>query len=249
MIFNNSRKFNPLIKMKNEVSEITDGVKNYFGSLKNSKPLTKKVEKELIIDYKENKNLASRNKLITANLRYACKLASAYRNRGVSFEDLISEANDGLIEAIEKFDVTKDVKLISYSKWWIMQRMQAAIEKRNRMPESELPTDTDSQMNDAEDDEPQVLREGRVDDAFIIGEEVEQSEASRKALLENLMCSLTDRENDIINMYYGRAPYGDGYTLGEIGKKYNLTKERIRQIIERSFRKIRSSALMMDYTS
>ena len=137
--------------MKNEVSEITDGVKNYFGSLKNSKPLTKKAEKELIIDYKENKNLASRNKLITANLRYACKLASAYRNRGVSFEDLISEANDGLIEAIEKFDVTKDVKLISYSKWWIMQRMQAAIEKRNRMPESELPTDTDSQMNDAED--------------------------------------------------------------------------------------------------
>lgn len=232
--------------MKNDVSEITGNVKTYFAELKNVKPLTKKVERELLIDYKVNNNLVARNKVIQANLKYACKLASAYRNRGVSYSDLISEANMGLIDAIERFDLNQDVKLISYSKWWIMQRMQSAILKKNRMPESELPADNEPQISDEEDYSGQVIKNAKCDDTFIIDEESRQDETNKKQLVEDLTSCLTDKEMDIINMYYGRQPYGQGYTLDHIGKKYHLTKERIRQIITKSFRKIRSSAMLID---
>ena len=101
--------------------DIDETVKSYFDGLKEFKPLSKKEERELLWKYKIGNDISARNKLINANLRYACKMASAYRNRGVSFSDLISEANMGLIEAIDKFDMSNDVKIISYSKWWIMQ--------------------------------------------------------------------------------------------------------------------------------
>jgi RNA polymerase primary sigma factor len=59
------------------------------------------------------------------------------------------------------------------------------------------------------------------------------------------MSILSDREADIINMYYGRCGYREN-TLEDIGKKYNLTKERVRQIMESAFRKIRSESMLVD---
>jgi RNA polymerase sigma-32 factor len=77
--------------------EIDSAVKQYYDSLSTFKSLTKDEEHELLKEYRYHNNLNARNKLITSNLRYACKLANAYRNRGVSYSELISEANDGLI--------------------------------------------------------------------------------------------------------------------------------------------------------
>ena len=96
--------------------EIDAAVKQYFDSLSGFKTLTKEEEHELLREYRYHNDMNARNKLITSNLRYACKLANAYRDRGVSYSELISEANDGLLEAIDKFDIRQDVKLISYSK-------------------------------------------------------------------------------------------------------------------------------------
>ena len=56
---------------------------------------------------------------------------------------------------------------------------------------------------------------------------------------------MDDRERDMINMYYGRL-YSESYTLVEIGEKYGLTKERVRQIIEKAFKHIRSEAILAD---
>jgi RNA polymerase primary sigma factor len=47
----------------------------------------------------------------------------------------------------------------------------------------------------------------------------------------------------MINMYYGRL-YSEEFTLEEIGEKYGLTKERVRQVIQKAFRKIRSEAIL-----
>jgi RNA polymerase primary sigma factor len=65
------------------------------------------------------------------------KIASHYQNRGLSLAELISEGNTGLIKAIEKFDVEKDNKLISYAVWWIKQRILFALAEKTsivRMP-------------------------------------------------------------------------------------------------------------------
>lgn len=226
--------------------EIDTAVKQYFDSLSDYGTLTKDEEHELLKEYRFHNNLNARNKLITSNLRYACKLANAYRNRGVSYSELISEANDGLLESIDKFDLKQDVKFISYSKWWIMQKMQNAINRTNRMPKSEIPTDHETQYDD-DKDEPAVKR--RVDcysDEFIVDEDDSlEDERNVRSFIEDIMSILSEREADIINMYYGRDGYRES-TLEDIGEKYNLTKERVRQIMESAFKKIRSESMISD---
>ena len=157
-------------------NDVDDTVRNYFNSLKDYKPLTKKEEHELIREYRINHNLNARNRLINSNLKYACKLASSYRNRGISYSDLISEANSGLIEAIDKFDLSKDVKLISYSKWWIMQKMQSAIEKKNRLPEAELPEERESIELDDDNNVMPVHEAYSYDTTFITESECDENE-------------------------------------------------------------------------
>lgn len=225
--------------------EIDDTVKSYYESLKSCEPLTKREEHELIRQYRLHNDIEARNKLITANLKYACQLANNYRNRGVSYSDLISEANNGLIESIDKFDLNQDVKLISYSKWWIMQKMQIAISKKLQMPCSELPTDNESPLEDNDDNVYVVNTRDISKDTFITEDEETEEEVNNMEFIEKLLSTLSDRESDMINMYYGRCGYKEN-TLEEIGKKYKLTKERVRQIIETAFRKIRSESMVVD---
>jgi RNA polymerase primary sigma factor len=226
--------------------EIDAAVKQYFDSLSSFRTLTKEEEHDLLKKYRYHNDVNARNRLITSNLRYACKLANAYRGRGVSYSELISEANDGLLEAIDKFDIKQDVKLISYSKWWIMQKMQNAILKHDRMPQSEIPTDNESQYDSTNDDEPAVKKQTNpFSDEFIIDDDNLEDEKNVAAFIDGIMSILSDREADIINMYYGRCGYRES-TLEDIGKKYNLTKERVRQIMETAFRKIRSESMIVD---
>ncbi len=226
--------------------EIDAAVKQYFDSLVKVKALTKEEEHKLLEKYKNENDINARNKLITSNLRYACKLANSYRNRGVSYAELISVANDGLIEAIDKFDLSQDVKVISYSKWWIMQKMQNAILKKNRMPESELPTDNGAQYDEVAEGEAAVkVKQDPYEDRFVIEDDDAEEEKNTYDFIENIMSKVSEREADIINMYYGRNGYKES-TLEDIGKKYNLTKERVRQIMETAFRKIRSESMIIE---
>lgn len=226
------------------VNDVDETVKNYFNSLKNYKALSKKEEHELIRDYRNNHNINARNRLINSNLKYACKLASSFRNRGISYSDLISEANNGLIEAIDKFDLSKDVKLISYSKWWIIQKMQNILEKESRMPETDLP---DERQSIEIDDDNSVMDDSQAysyDNTFMTDSEIDEDERDKSEYVENIMRILDDRECDMINMYFGRCGYNE-LTLDEIGKKYNLTKERVRQIIETALKKLRSQSMLV----
>lgn len=226
--------------------EIDSAVKQYFDSLATFKVLTKTEEHMLLEEYRFHNDLNARNRLITSNLRYACKLANTFRNKGVSYSELISVANDGLLEAIDKFDLSQDVKLISYSKWWIMQKMQNAITRRNRMPAAELPVETDEDYDEEKLEDPIIKsQEELYQREFVIEDDELEDEKNIKGFIEDIMSILSDREADIINMYYGRCGYREN-TLEDIGKKYNLTKERVRQIMETAFKKIRSESMMVD---
>lgn len=61
-------------------------------------------------------------------------------------------------------------------------------------------------------------------------------------MVDNILSKLTEKESDIIKKYYGIGE--ERLNLEEIGKKYSITKERVRQIVEATFRKMRSEALL-----
>lgn len=226
--------------MDNKHLDIDECVENYFKNLKQFKPLKKEEERKLIEAYKLRNDISARNKLIEHNLKYACQLANTYRNKGLSFSDLISEANNGLIDAIEKYDVKQDVKLISYSKWWIIQRMQAALERENKLPRETLEIESSEETfyNDEIYEENSCL--DYEDNDFDYNEIM-----NNKYLIERITSQISDRERDIVYRYYGINQH-EKYTLEDIGKVYGLTRERVRQIVDKAMTKMRSEALLID---
>ena len=68
-----------------------------------------------------------RGKLALANMRLVAHVAKRFRDRGVSYSDLLQEGFCGLLEAIDRFDLTHETKLATYATWWIRQAMQRAV--------------------------------------------------------------------------------------------------------------------------
>ena len=66
-------------------------------------------------------------KLIVSNLRYVVSVARRYLGYGLALADLINEGNIGLIQAIQRFDPSRGVKVITYAVWWIRQAITHAI--------------------------------------------------------------------------------------------------------------------------
>ena len=70
--------------------------------------------------------------LTEGNLRLVISVAKKYRNRGLSFMDLIQEGNTGLVRAVEKFEYRLGFKFCTYATWWIRQAITRSIADQSR---------------------------------------------------------------------------------------------------------------------
>ncbi len=122
------------------------------------------------------------SRLVDAYLGYVFQVALQYRGRGVPLADLVEEGNLGLLEAIRRYDPSRGTRLLTYARWWIMNRITHALRTHHLIPLK--PTDTRVQR---------VLRdllarydqEGKPAPTL---EEIEESlTISRELLLANLL--------------------------------------------------------------
>jgi RNA polymerase primary sigma factor len=224
----------------------------------------------------------AKQQLSGGNLRLVVSIAKKYRNRGLSFLDLIQEGNTGLMRAVDKYEYRRGFKFSTYATWWIRQAITRSIADQARtirIPVHMIETMSNIRevMKELSQDlgrEPtleelaeaarlsvaetrRVLKISRkpisldrpVGDSeessfgeFIEDETAESpvSVATQEMLkdkIDSVLQTLTYREREIVKLRYG---LGDGYTytLEEVGRIFNVTRERVRQIEAKAIRKL-----------
>ena len=98
---------------------VQNGIQSYLASIRRIPVLSAEEEYMLANRLRNHGDLSAAKKLISAHLRLAAKVAFSYRFYGLPMEDLISEANIGLMQAVKRFEPDKGNRLSTYAVWWI----------------------------------------------------------------------------------------------------------------------------------
>jgi len=113
---------------RNQISNLptpsVGGLSVYLAQIKKFPMLDAEEEYMLAKNWRENGNLKSAHKLVTSHLRLVAKIAMGYRGYGLPVNELISEGNLGLMQAVKKFDPDKGFRLATYAMWWIKAAIQ-----------------------------------------------------------------------------------------------------------------------------
>ena len=119
------------MSLKNDISNLPTpaggSLSLYLAQIKKFPMLDAEEEYMLAKNWKESGNLKSAHKLVTSHLRLVAKIAMGYRGYGLPVNELISEGNIGLMQAVKKFDPDKGFRLATYAMWWIKASIQEYI--------------------------------------------------------------------------------------------------------------------------
>lgn len=105
---------------------------NFF-DFKNTNFLSKEEELILTENFKEKNDLFSVKKLVDSNLKFIIKVARRYEGYGLALKDLIQEGVVGFLKSLKKFDSSKNIRLISFSIYWIKSEIHEYIIRNLRI--------------------------------------------------------------------------------------------------------------------
>ncbi len=213
-----------------------------------------------------------RSKLALANMRLVAHVAKRFRDRGISYSDLIQEGFCGLLEAIDRFDLGRETKLATYATWWIRQAMQRAV-AAGAYPVRLSPRHLRQLAQDQDDRaegrsshapgsaSPEMIRRIHAATRPTISLNATIDGESRFSLLQAISDPEADRNDDadmdeaigkLIGTLRPREQqvlelrFGLGgqsrLSLSQVGRVLSVSKERVRQIQDRALVKLRAAA-------
>ena len=270
------------------------GLSAYLEQIKKFPMLAAEEEYMLAKNWKTTGNVKAAEKLVTSHLRLVAKIAMGYKGYGLPINEMISEGNVGLMQAVKKFEPEKGFRLATYAMWWIRASIQEYVLRswslvkigttsaqkklffnlkkiKNQIaPRSEgdlRPEHVNEIAKKLDVSKDEVVSMNRrlsgkefslnahvgedgdewqdwlVDKAldhdlkFAHQEEMQQ----RKGLLKDSIKILNEREREIL---YSRRLNDNPITLEDLSKKYNISRERIRQIENKAFEKLQKHMLI-----
>jgi len=100
------------------------GLSAYLDQIKKFPMLAAEEEYMLAKNWKTTGNMKAAEKLVTSHLRLVAKIAMGYKGYGLPVNEMISEGNIGLMQAVKKFEPDKGFRLATYAMWWIRASIQ-----------------------------------------------------------------------------------------------------------------------------
>jgi RNA polymerase sigma factor (sigma-70 family) len=170
-----------------------------------------------------------KNHLIRCNLRLVVSIAKRHMTPASNFFEMVSDGNMSLIRAIEKFDYLKGNKFSTYATWAIMKNYARSIPAEHKVLDR-FRTGSDEVFQGSPDDD---AGHGYVE---------ELNNTRQHQIILSILEQLEDRERDILVNRYGLEKGSEPLTLEEVGQRFGVTKERIRQIEARALQKLRRIA-------
>ena len=111
-----------LVSPDNNLGRYLDHIKKF--------PMLEPGEEYLLAkDWLEKQDTKAAHKLVTSHLRLVAKIAMGYKGYGLPVNEMISEGNVGLMQAVKKFEPEKGFRLATYAMWWIKASIQEYILK------------------------------------------------------------------------------------------------------------------------
>jgi len=158
-------------------------------------------------------------------MRLVVNIAKRHSGQVENFFELISDGNMSLIRAVEKFDFGRGFKFSTYASWAIMKNFARSIPTEIHHRERFV-TGNEEVFSSTVD--------GRTDEKELLAQKERASHS-----INRLLNFLDPREREIIKLRAGLDEKESSTTLEDIGIKFGITKERVRQIHARSMRKLR----------
>lgn len=169
-----------------------------------------------------------KNFLIRSNLRLVVSIAKRHMTPAANFFEMVSDGNMSLFRAVEKFDYTKGNKFSTYATWAIMKNYARSIPNEHTRRDR-FRTGTDEMFDYSTDNRLNPY-------------EAVRTNAQQHQVIMSILDQLEERERNIIIQRYGLGDGTEPLTLEQVGERFGVTKERIRQIETRALQKIRKIA-------
>ncbi len=103
------------------------GLSRYLSEIRNFPMLEPEEEYMLAKRWREHEDSEAAHKLVTSHLRLVAKIAMGYRGYGLPVNEIVSEGNVGLMQAVKRFEPDKGFRLATYAMWWIRASIQEYI--------------------------------------------------------------------------------------------------------------------------
>jgi len=167
----------------------------------------------------------TKNRITQANLRLVVSIAKRHTTPTRDFFEIVSDGNISLMRAVEKFDYSRGFKFSTYASWAIMKNYARTI------PEHK-----------AHRDRYQTGREELLEHAASPALEEHESDYAPavRSTLDRMLGTLDERERNILRQRFGIDEHREPQTLQQIGQRFGVSKERVRQLEARAMSKLRT---------
>jgi RNA polymerase primary sigma factor len=165
-----------------------------------------------------------KNEIVQANLRLVVSIAKRHVHRGQDLFELVSDGNVSLMRAVDKFDYSRGYKFSTYASWALMKNFARSIPEQRRHIER-YQTGWDTLFDSVGLRQPEEAETDQL--------------ASLRGTVHRMLASLDTRERSIIQQRYGLDDGGEPQTLEQIGRRFGVSKERVRQLEARALTKLR----------